>query len=67
LSHGALIEVGEMKATWKAVLSALNPSPVFVAIAMFADELAMNGNGLDGDESAEIKEARLCHSRSNQH
>jgi hypothetical protein len=36
-----------MKAlTWKAVFASMNPSPVFEAVAMFGEALAM-----DGDES----------------
>ena len=37
---------------WKAVFAALNPSPAFEAVAMFAEELVMSGNDLDRDESA---------------
>jgi hypothetical protein len=37
--------IGEMKAlTWKAVFASLNPSPVFEAVAAFAEELAMNSD-----------------------
>jgi hypothetical protein len=54
LSYGGVVEISEMKAlTWKAVLAALNPSPVFAAIAMFAAELAMTDNEFVGNKSTD--------------
>ena len=35
---------------WKAVFATLNPSPVFEAVAIFGEELAINGNGLPPNE-----------------
>ena len=36
-----------MKApAWKAMLAALNPSPVFQAVAIFAEEMAANDTDL---------------------
>jgi hypothetical protein len=53
VSELTFIKVVEMKAlTWKAMLASLNPSPVFEALAGIAEELAMNGNGLDRNKSA---------------
>jgi hypothetical protein len=41
-----------MKAlTWKAVFATLNPSPVFEVVAIFGEELAINGNGLDPNKT----------------
>jgi hypothetical protein len=47
----------EMKIlTWKEVLTTLNPSPIFGAVANFAEVLAMNGDGLYPKESDRRKE-----------
>jgi hypothetical protein len=40
---------------WKAVFATMNPSPGFEAVAMFGEELAINGNGLDRNKSALTK------------
>jgi hypothetical protein len=37
--------------TWKALFATLNPSPVFEAVAMLAEELAMTGKGRDRNKS----------------
>ena len=43
--------INEMKALkWKEVFASLNPSPVFEAVSMLAEGLAMNG-----DESVQKK------------
>jgi hypothetical protein len=48
-----------MKAlTWKAMLATLNPSHVFAALAGFAEELAMNGNGRHRNKSALTERGR---------
>jgi hypothetical protein len=41
--------------TWKAVIRTLNPSPVFEAVAMFAEELATNDSRLGQNKSAIAK------------
>ena len=46
--------------TWKAMLTALNPSPIFAAVANFAEMLAMNGDGLDPKKSNH-REEKACH------
>ena len=38
--------------TWKAVIKTLNPSPVFEAVAMFAEELATNDSRFGQNKSA---------------
>jgi hypothetical protein len=54
--HGGVIEVSEMRVLeWKAVFAALNPSPVFEAVAIFAAEFAMNGHKLDPNKFADNK------------
>ena len=50
--------------TWKAVFASLNPSPVFEAIAMFGEALAINdnescSNELDGADSA-VPKRKAC-------
>ena len=56
-----IIKIGEMKALmWKAVLATLNPSPVFEAVATFAEEFVINGNDLAENKFAQ--EVRACHS-----
>jgi hypothetical protein len=50
--------------TWKAVLTTLNPSPIFTAVASFAEMLAMNGDGFDPKKSNH-REEKACH--KNQH
>jgi hypothetical protein len=35
---------------WKEVLASLNPSPIFLVVANFAELLAMNGDGLYPNE-----------------
>jgi hypothetical protein len=50
--------------TWKAVLTILNPSPIFAAVASFAEMLAVNGDGFDPKKSYH-REEKACH--KNQH
>ena len=36
--------------TWKAVFASMNPSPVFEAVAMLGEELAINGDECRANE-----------------
>ncbi len=41
----------EMKSlTWKSIFASMNPSPVFEAVAMFGEGLAMNGDESGSNE-----------------
>jgi hypothetical protein len=43
--------------TWKTVFASMNPSPVFEAVAMFGEGLAMNGDECRTDDPAMSKQA----------
>jgi hypothetical protein len=46
-------QLANMKAlTWKAVFASMNPSPIFEAVAMFAEALAINGDEFCSGDSA---------------
>lgn len=46
--------------TWKSMLAALNPSPLFEAVAAFAEELATRDSQICSKQSAR-QEERSCH------
>ena len=48
--------------TWKSMLAALNPSPLFEAVAAFAEELATRDRQICPNQSTR-REEPSCHSR----
>jgi hypothetical protein len=56
-----------MKAiTWKAVFASMNPSPVFEAVAMLGEELAINGDELCANEIDEAVDSAVLNRLSNE-
>jgi hypothetical protein len=51
-----------MKALWKAFFAALNPSPIFEAVAGFAENLATRPPRTNPKQLGNMKENKTCRS-----